>query len=151
MTDTKNIKSASHSDTSKHTSEKYDKSGGARAHASDSQLSRSTQRAQWVNSPDEHEEHPGKTLATSSQEVIQRWAEDRKAQPATIAEDDAKRPRVLRFDFPGYGGESLRAISWDARFRTFDERDLVFLFQEHQQAGNQSNFFHLDSPDREHD
>lgn len=29
MTDTKNIKSASHSDTSKHTSEKHDKSGGA--------------------------------------------------------------------------------------------------------------------------
>lgn len=90
-------------------------------------------------------------MATRSQEVIQRWAEDRKAQPATIAEDDAKRPRVLRFDFPGYGGESLRAISWDDWFRTFDERDLVFLFQEHQQAGNQSNFFHLDSPDREHD
>jgi hypothetical protein len=84
--------------------------------------------------------------------VIQHWAEDRKAQPATIeGGNESDRPRVLRFDFPGYGGQSLHAISWDDWFRTFDERDLVFLFQEHQKAGNDSNFFHLDSPDREHD
>lgn len=89
--------------------------------------------------------------SSRSHEVIQRWAEDRKAQPAMIGEDGDKSPRVLRFDFPGYGGENLRAISWDDWFRTFDERDLVFLFQGHQRAGNQSNFFHLDGPDRERD
>lgn len=58
---------------------------------------------------------------------------------------------MLRFDFPGYGGQNLQAISWDDWFRTFDERELVFLFQEHQRAGNERNVFHLDSPDRGHD
>ncbi len=113
------------------------------------ELSRSTQRAKWIGSPDEHEDHPGQTLATRSHDVIQQWAEERKAVPATIAGNDANTPRVLRFNFPGYGGQSLRQISWDAWFKPFDARDLVFVFQQHQKAGNQSNFFHLDSPDRE--
>jgi len=34
-------------------------------------------------------------------------------------------------------------------FKTFDERNLVFVFQEHQKAGNQSNFFRFDNPRRE--
>jgi hypothetical protein len=53
---------------------------------------------------------------------------------------------VLRFNYPGYGGDRLQEISWDQFFKTFDERDLVFLSQEHMKAGNQSNFFHFDRP-----
>ncbi|HEX5570198.1 MAG TPA: hypothetical protein VFX31_02360 [Ktedonobacterales bacterium] len=113
--------------------------------------SRSAQRAHWVNSPDEHEEHPGQTLATRSHEVIQRWAEERKATPSTVpGTSHGADEGVLRFNFPGYGGDKLEAISWDQFFKTFDDRDLIFLFQEHMKAGNQSNFFHLERAEGEH-
>ncbi|HZC05384.1 MAG TPA: hypothetical protein VE338_07060 [Ktedonobacterales bacterium] len=109
------------------------------------ELSRSAQRAHWIHSLDEHEGHPGETLATRSHEVIQRWAEERKAVPATVpGTNRGDREGVLRFNFPGYGGDRLEEISWDQFFKTFDERGLIFLFQEHMKAGNQSNFFHLE-------
>ncbi len=93
---------------------------------------------------------PGQTLATRNHEVMRRWAEERKAQPATMpGTEHGGRPGVLRFNFPGYGGENLRPISWDDWFKTFDERNLVFDFQEHQKAGNISNFYRLDNPERE--
>jgi hypothetical protein len=114
-------------------------------------LSKTTQRAKWLHSPDEHEDRPGQSLATRSHEVIRRWAEERGARPATIGgtEHDG-RPGVLRFDFPGYGrGARLKEIDWNRWFSTFDERNLVFLFQEHKRDGNQSNFFRLDNPRRE--
>lgn len=38
-------------------------------------------------------------------------------------------------------GASLSAKSWDDWCKMFDGRDLVFLFQERQRAGNQSNFY----------
>jgi hypothetical protein len=122
--------------------------GGARG--ATSLLSRSTARAKWVNAPDEHEDVPGQTLATRNHDVIRRWAEARGAIPATVpGTEHDDRPGVLTFDFPGYGGERLRHISWDEWFRTFDERNLVFLFQEHLKNGRPSNHFNLDSPERE--
>ena len=111
-------------------------------------LSDTTKRAKWMHSPDETEEHAGQSLATRDHEVIKHWAEERQAMPGT--EHDGH-PGVLRFDFPGYGGQDLQRISWDDWFRTFDERDLVFVFQQHKKDGDQSNFFMLDSPHREHD
>ncbi len=109
------------------------------------ELSRSAQRAKWIHSPKEHEDHPGQTLATRSHEVIKQWAEERKAVPSTVpGTAHGATEGVLRFNFPGYGGDRLQEISWDQFFKTFDERELVFLFQEHMKAGNQSNFFHFD-------
>ena len=114
------------------------------------ELSPSTLRAKWIHSPNEHEDHPGQTLATRSHEVIMRWAEERNAVPATVPGTEHEgRPGVLRLNFRGYGGRELKEVSWDDWFRTFDERQLVFLFQEHQRDGRQSNFFMLDSPIRE--
>ena len=111
-------------------------------------LSKTTLRAKWINAPEEHEDRPGQSLATRSHDVIRRWAEERRAAPATTPGRDAQRPRVLRFNFPG-SDKNLQEISWDAWFGTFDERDLVFIFQEHMKAGNPSNFFKFDSPERE--
>lgn len=113
-------------------------------------VSKTLKYAKWITSPDEHEDHPGQSLATKSHEVIRRWAEARGATPATVpgTEHDT-RPGVLRFDFPGYGGQGLRHISWDEWFRTFDERNLTFVFQEHTRDGRMSNFFLLESPERE--
>ena len=56
---------------------------------------------------------------------------------------------MLRIDFPGFGGDRLEPISWEEWFQPFDERDLVFVYQERMKAGNQSNFFRLDNPNRE--
>jgi len=112
------------------------------------ELSKSTQHAKWIHSVDEHEDHSGQTLATRNPDVIRQWAEERNAIPATTPGGDAGNPRVLRFDFPGYDRE-LQEISWDAWLRTFEDRDLVFLYQEHMKAGNPSNFFRLDNPHRE--
>ncbi len=114
-------------------------------------LSKSTLRAKWIHSPDEHEDYHGQTLATRSHEVIRQWAEERKATPATVesTEHYPTGPGVLRFDFPNFGGQSLKHISWDEWFRVFDERNLVFIYQETQKSGRQSNFFRLDSPERE--
>ena len=117
-----------------------------REHGED--LSRSTQHAKWIHSVDEHEDHPGQTLVTRNPDVIRSWAEARDAVPATTPGGDPDQPRVLRFDFPGYDRE-LQELSWEAWLRVFEERELVFLFQEHMTAGNQSNFFRLDSPHRE--
>lgn len=104
----------------------------------------------WIENPNEHEDHNGQSLATKNQDVIKRWAEERGAKPATVPGTERdERPGVLRFDFPGYGGQSLKEVSWDDWFWTFNERDLTFLFQEHLKNGNQSNFFRLENPRRE--
>ena len=113
-------------------------------------LSDSTKRAQWIDSTDEHEDHPGATLATRDHDVIKQWAEERKAVPSTVpGTEHGDHLGVLRFNFPGYGGDNLQEVSWDEWFRTFDDRKLVFLYQEHKSDGNQSNFFRFDSPFRE--
>jgi hypothetical protein len=54
----------------------------------------------------------------------------------------------MRFDFGG-DGDRLRHVSWDEWFGTFDGRRLNFIYQEERSDGSQSNFFRLESPDRE--
>lgn len=108
-----------------------------------------TRRAKLIESINEHEDYPGQSLATKDHDVIMRWAEERKARPATVeGTEHQRRPGVLRFDFPGYG-DTLKTIAWDEWFETFDARDLTFIYQEHLKNGNQSNFFVLTSPHRE--
>ena len=113
--------------------------------------SKSLKYAKVIDSPDEHEDRPGKTLVTRNHEVIQRWAEERKAKPATVkGSRHGDHVGVLRFNFPGYAEDgNLEEISWDEWFRTFDERNLNFIYQEHKTDGKMSNFFRLENPDRE--
>lgn len=115
------------------------------------QLSPSTLRAKWVHSPDEREDWKGQTLATRSHDVIKAWAEDRGATPATVeGTRRGARPGVLRFVFNDEEPEGrLKEVGWDEWFRTFDERELIFLHQQHLRNGNQSSFFRFDSPNRE--
>jgi hypothetical protein len=115
-------------------------------------LSYTTKHAKWINAVDQHEDHPGQSLATRSHTVIEHWAKERNAVPATVpGTEHEDRAGVLRFNFPGYGGRKLKEISWQEWFKTFDDRQLVFIFQEHIKNGNMSNFFQMDSPFREHD
>lgn len=102
---------------------------------------------QEATSPHEHEERPGRSLVTTDHEVIRQWADERGARPATVPGSEyGGRPGRLLFDFPGYGGQDLEEISWDDWFRTFDERKLNFIYQEHKKEGAQSNFFRLENP-----
>lgn len=115
-------------------------------------LSDSTKRAKWVDSTDEHEDRHGETLVTRNHDVIKQWADERKGVPATVpGTEHGDHLGVLRFNFPGYGGQDLQEVSWDDWFKTFDDRQLVFQYQEHKADGHQSNFFHFDSPLREHE
>lgn len=114
------------------------------------QLSPSTMRAKWIHSPQEHEDRQGQSLATRSPDVIKHWAEERQAVPATIpGTEHGDHLGVLRFNFPGYGGRKLQEVSWDQWMKTFQDRNLVFLFQEHKKNGVTSNFFRFDNPQRE--
>jgi hypothetical protein len=83
--------------------------------------------------------------------VIQRWAQARDAKPATIEGTEREgRPGVLTFDFPGWrSGGRLKPITWEEWFGTFDLRRLNFIYQEQKTNQRQSNFFRLESPDRE--
>ena len=114
------------------------------------QLSASTKRAKWIHSPQEHEDRPGQTLATRNPEVIKHWAQERQAVPATVpGTEHGDHLGVLRFNFPGYGGRKLQEVNWDQWLKTFKDRNLVFLFQEHKKSGEMSNFFRFDNPSRE--
>ena len=114
------------------------------------QLSPSTKRSKWIHSTNEREDRPGQSLATRSPEVIKHWAEERNATPATVpGTEHGDHSGVLRFDFPGYGGRTLQKVNWDQWLKTFQDRQLVFLFQEHKKNGDVSNFFRFDNPTRE--
>lgn len=116
----------------------------------DATQTEATRDAQELRSEDEHEERASRGLVTADHGTIIRWAEARGAVPATVpGTEHGDRLGVLRFDFPGSGGRDLAPVSWEEWFRTFDERQLTFVYQEHTTDGGDSNFFRLDDPDRE--
>ncbi|MFC4852764.1 Rho termination factor N-terminal domain-containing protein [Actinophytocola glycyrrhizae] len=122
-------------------------SGGVRTGP---ESSKSLKYSQEITSPDDDPERPGRSLVTTGHEVIRQWAEQRDAAPATVeGTEHDDHLGVLRFDFPGYGGEDLRHVEWDEWFATFDERGLNFIYQEERGDGSQSNFFRLENPGRE--
>jgi Rho termination factor, N-terminal domain len=115
------------------------------------QTSKSLKYSQEVTSTEEEPERPGRSLATTNHDVIRRWAEERDAVPATVAgTEHGDHLGVLRFDFGSNGRDDrLRQVSWEEWFATFDARRLNFLYQQERSDGRQSNFFRLESPDRE--
>jgi hypothetical protein len=113
------------------------------------ETSKSLRYSQEVTSPDDEPERAGRSLATTSHEVIRKWAEERNGTPATVeGTEHGDRLGVLRFDFGG-DSERLRHVDWDEWFATFDERRLNFIYQEERSDGRQSTFFRLENPDRE--
>jgi hypothetical protein len=74
-------------------------------------------------------------VATQDHDIIRRWAERRRAEPAT-GEATATGPQTLvvnddgtgiRFNFPGIG--RFRPIEWDEWFDNFDTYALVFVYE----------------------
>jgi len=113
------------------------------------QSSKSLKYSQEITSLDDDPERAGRSLVTTSHEVIRGWAESRDGVPATVeGTEHGDRAGVLRFDF-GERTDKLRHITWEEWFRTFDERKLNFLYQEERKDGRQSTFFRLENPERE--
>src|SRR4051794_31018683 len=113
------------------------------------ETSDSLKYSQEVTSPDDDPERAGRSLVTTHHEVIKRWAEERGGVPATVeGTDHGDHLGVLRFDFGG-DDDRLRHVSWEDWFGTFDARRLNFIYQEQRSDGKQSNFFRLESPERE--
>jgi hypothetical protein len=111
--------------------------------------SKSLKYSQEITSPDDEPEREGRSLVTTSHEVIKEWAEARDAVPATVqGTDRGDHLGVLRFDF-GAETANLEHVSWDDWFKTFDDRQLNFIYQEQRSDGRQSNFFRLENPGRE--
>ncbi|HUS08614.1 MAG TPA: ferritin-like domain-containing protein [Bryobacteraceae bacterium] len=82
------------------------------------------------------------SLTTTDHAEIQRWAEERGAEPSCVRGTGGKGDTgLLRLDFPGYSGsESLEHISWDEFFEKFDTNGLALLYQEKTNGGEKSNF-----------
>jgi hypothetical protein len=85
----------------------------------------------------------GSAKMTQDHDEIRQWAEERGGKPATVkATEKGGEPGILRIDFPGYSGEgSLEEVSWEEFFSKFDEKDLVFLYQD-ETAGGETSRFH---------
>ena len=84
---------------------------------------------------------------TTNHETIQNWAEARGGR-AAVAEGTSAGGTgagVLRIDFQN--DDSLRDISWEDFFKTFDEQNLAFLYQEETDDGEESRFCKLVSRD----
>jgi hypothetical protein len=90
----------------------------------------------------------GSSKQTTDHEEIKRWAEARGGQPTIVrgTEGRGEGAGLLRIDFVS-GGEGkdpkLEPISWDEFFRTFDEKNLAFLYQDKTADGKESRFFKL--------
>ncbi|MBI4492107.1 MAG: hypothetical protein HY690_04880, partial [Chloroflexi bacterium] len=92
------------------------------------------------------EAHLGESKLTTDHEEIRRWAEERGGRPAHVGGTGTDEdPGLLRIEFPGYGTERerLEPISWEAFFRKFDEKGLVFSFQERTREGEISRYWKL--------
>ena len=112
--------------------------------------SSSLKYSQEITSTGDRPERAGRSLVTTDHEVIRQWAQSRKAVPATVpGTEHGDHLGVLRFDFPGYSGDTLTEVSWEQWLDTFDKRRLNFIYQEKLSSGKPSNFFQLESPDRE--
>ncbi|MGN6246498.1 MAG: Rho termination factor N-terminal domain-containing protein [Motilibacteraceae bacterium] len=117
--------------------------------------SKTLKYSQEITDPDEEPERAGRSLVTTSHDVIMQWAQERGGVPATVrGTEHGDLAGVLRFDFtetdPDPSGEDrLEHIGWDEWFATFDERGLNFIYQEQRSDGRPSTFFRLENPDRE--
>lgn len=82
---------------------------------------------------------------TTDHDEIRTWVEQHGGKPSTVKDTGSDSGAgVLRVDFPGGAGEDrLEHISWDDWFAMFEDRELAFLYQEHQASGEDSTFFKL--------
>jgi len=77
---------------------------------------------------------------TTNHDEIRRWVEERGGRPAAVTDTGGDGDAgILRIDF-GDEDEGLHEISWDEFFKTFDENNLAFLYQEETNQSSESRF-----------
>lgn len=80
------------------------------------------------------------SYTTTDHDVIREWVEARDGRPAVVeSTEDADSSGVLRIDFRDEK-QSLDDVDWDSFFRTFDDRQLAFVYQEQTNDGAPSRF-----------
>jgi hypothetical protein len=69
---------------------------------------------------------------TTDHDTIRQWVEQRNGKPARVrGTGDGRSPGILRIDFPGYGeDDALEELAWDEWFKTFEDNNLAFHYQE---------------------
>lgn len=108
--------------------------------------SKSLYYAQRICSLGDEPECDGRSLVTTSHEVIRHWATRRNAAPATvIGTEYGDEPGVLRLDFDAVS-PNLRHVDWREWLAIFDQRELAFLYQENRSDGSRSDFFRICGP-----
>jgi hypothetical protein len=77
---------------------------------------------------------------TTDHDEIRAWAEARGGRPAVVADtEDSSGGGVLRIEFDA-GEDRLAESDWDTFFRTFEDRELAFLYQDETADGETSRF-----------
>jgi hypothetical protein len=81
---------------------------------------------------------------TTDHDEIRLWAEERGGTPTEVASPlQGQQIGIIRIDFPGYGGEGLRPISWDEWFQRFDDANLSLVLEEATAGGQRSSYHEL--------
>lgn len=97
----------------------------------------------WVTEPAQAADSPEQTLLTRQRVVVEAWARERHAEPATgkgkIDVNDGG--TGLRFNFPGMG--RFQPIAWSDWFREFDEFHLVFAYRPATETGQATHEYRI--------
>jgi hypothetical protein len=102
--------------------------------------------SQGATSPNDEPGPEETTLRTSDHLTIRLWAEERGGGPATVAgTEHGDLLGALRIRF-AEDGDELRRVIWDDWFETFDERRLIFVYEDTQADGTQSDYYRLEGP-----
>lgn len=84
------------------------------------------------------------SYTTTDHDVIRAWAEARGGRPAAVdgtgdEPDHEPDAGLLRIEFRD-DGSTLDPVDWEPFFRTFEDRELAFVYQEKTSDGEQSRF-----------
>lgn len=87
----------------------------------------------------------GESNITTDHDEIRRWAEERGGAPVIVRDSAAANADgFLNLEFPGYDrGETAQRVSWDEFFRTFEDRNLAFQYQQERPTGAETFMFKL--------
>jgi hypothetical protein len=87
---------------------------------------------------------PPRTYATTSHDVICRWARERNAQPAMLVREDCGvRSRLPDLAFTGDREDGLRRVGWNEWFDAFAASHLTFFYRTHRDDGVPSVYFRI--------
>lgn len=84
------------------------------------------------------------SYTTRDHDVIRAWIEARGGRPAAVDQtgdqpDHEPDAGLLRIEFRD-DGDNLEEVDWEPFFRTFDDRNLAFVYQEKTSDGETSRF-----------